>query len=132
MSGDTIMTLDTERIATKTILIVEDDDSIGKFLVMALSLETPYVVMHVSDGFQALKVLNSIKPDLLITDYHLPRMDGLELYDLLQERRSTDHIPVIVMSAYLPEQEVEKRNLIGLNKPFELDELIDTVKRLLA
>ena len=117
---------------TKTILIVEDDDSIGKFLVMALSLETPYIALHVTDGYQALSAMSTMRPDLVITDYRLPRMDGLELYDLLEKKHIIDHTPVIVMSAYLPEQEIRKRKLIGMSKPFELDDLLNMVKQLLA
>lgn len=117
---------------TKTILIVEDDDSIGKFLVMALSLETPYIALHVTDGYQALSTISTIRPDLVITDYRLPRMDGLELYDLLEKKHFIEHTPVIVMSAYLPEQEIKKRKLIGMSKPFELDDLLSMVQQLLA
>ncbi len=114
------------------ILVVEDDDSIGTFLVQALSQETPYGAMLVPDGFQALKVIRDIKPCLFITDYRLPRMNGLELCDLLKAEQEWVDIPTIIMSAYLPEQEVRKRKLVSLNKPFELDDLLDTVERLLA
>ncbi len=116
----------------KTILVIEDDDSIGTLLVEALSQETPYKALLVTDAFQALKAVNYVKPSLFITDYRLPQMDGIELYDCL---RSTDDLadtPAIIMSAYLPEEEIKKRRLISLSKPFELDELLDTVEKLLA
>lgn len=116
----------------KTILVIEDDDSIGTLLVDALSQETPYRAVLVTDGFQALKAIRSIKPSLFITDYRLPLMDGLELYDRLHALRELEHTPVIIMSAYVPQREVKKRNLIKLNKPFELDDLLNTVERLLA
>ena len=121
-----------ENIMDKTILVVEDDDSIGSLLVEALSQETPYKALLVTDGFQALKTVHHIKPCLFITDYRLRRMDGIELYDRL---RSTDDLadtPAIIMSAYLPEEEIKKRRLVSLNKPFELDELLDTIEKLLA
>lgn len=117
---------------TKTILIVEDDDSIGKFLVMALSLETPYVVLHVTDGYQALKTASTLRPDLVITDYRLPRMNGLELYDLLEKKHVIDHTSMIIMSAYLPEQAIRERKLVSISKPFELDDLLNTVQQLLT
>lgn len=116
----------------KTILVVEDDDSIGTFLVEALSQETPYRAVLVTDGLQALKAVDAIKPSLCITDYCLPSMDGIELYDRLQASQELQGTPVILMSAYLPEQEVKKRKLISLNKPFELDDLLNTVNKLLA
>jgi CheY-like chemotaxis protein len=88
--------------------------------------------MLVTDGYQALRVVHDIKPSLFITDYRLPHMNGLELCDRLRATKGLEHTPAIVMSAYLPEQEVEKRHLVGLQKPFELDDLLNTVESLLA
>ena len=114
------------------ILVVEDDDSIGTLLVEVLSQETPYKALLVTDAFQALKTVSHIKPCLFITDYRLPHMDGIELYDRLQSTDELADTPAIIMSAYLPVEEVKKRRLVSLNKPFELDELLDTVEKLLA
>ena len=116
----------------RIILVIEDDDSIGTFLVEAISQETPYKAMLVTDGFQALQLVHTIKPCLVITDYRLPNMNGLELYDTLKSMHVLQDTPAILMSAHLPVQEVQKRNLVGLNKPFELDDLLNTVERLLA
>ena len=121
-----------DKIDEKTILVVEDDASIGSLLVEVLMQETPYEAMLVNDGMQALKLARSIKPCLFITDYWLPQINGLELYDRLQATKDLADTPTIIMSAYLPEQEVKKRNLIGLNKPFELDEFLEIVTKLLA
>ncbi|MBV9258861.1 MAG: response regulator [Ktedonobacteraceae bacterium] len=121
-----------QNIIDKTILVIEDDDSIGTLLVEALSQETPYQALLVTDAFQALKAVDHVKPCLFITDYRLPHMDGIELYDRL---RSTDDLadtPAIILSAYLPVEEIKKRHLISLSKPFELDELLNTVEKLLA
>ena len=117
---------------TPVILVVEDDDSIGTFLVEALSQETPYRALLVSDGVQALQLVNTVKPCLFITDFRLPHMNGLELCDSLKSMQSFKDIPTILMSAHLPMQEVQKRNIVGLNKPFELDDLLSTVERLLS
>jgi|SRR5581483_9204198 len=115
----------------ETILVVEDDDSIGSFLVEAILQETPYDAMLVTDGLQALKAVRNIRPRLFITDYRLPYMNGLELYDRLCSTKALEDTPAIIMSAYLPEEEVKKRKLVSLNKPFDLDELLDVVEKLL-
>ena len=65
----------------KSILMVADDDTIGAFLILALRQETPYAVRCVPDGFEALRAIHEDKPDLLILDYQLPRMNGIDLYD---------------------------------------------------
>lgn len=132
MCHNEVQPLKVEDRTAKTILVIEDDDTIGSFLVEALSLETPYKAMLVTDGFQALRVVHDIKPSLLITDYRLPQMNGLELYDRLRATKGLEHTPTIIMSAYLPEQEVKQRQLVTMPKPFELDDLLDTVERLLA
>jgi CheY-like chemotaxis protein len=111
--------------------VVEDDDSIGSMLVETLSQETPYKPVLVNDGFQALQAIRSTKPDLFITDYRLPNMNGIELYDRLRHTRNFDDTPAIIMSAYLPVEEVKKRQLIGLSKPFEIDEFLETIEKLI-
>lgn len=115
-----------------TILVVEDDDSIGTLLIDALMLETPYNAMLVTDGFQALKAMHTQKPCLVITDYRLPHMDGLELWDRMHATADIDDVPTILMSAYLPKDEVQKRNMVSLQKPFELDDLLETIQALLG
>jgi DNA-binding NtrC family response regulator len=115
----------------KTILVVEDDEDIGSMLVDVLSLETSCQIVLVTDAFQAMRVMHSIKPCLFITDYRLPQMDGIQLYDYLCMAKELIQIPTIIMSAHMPEDEVKKRHLVGLNKPFELDDLLDTIAKLM-
>ena len=79
----------------KSILMVEDDGNIGAFLVLALRQETPYAVRWVSDGFEALRAIREDKPDLLILDYQLPRMNGIDLSDKIHALPGFEHVPVI-------------------------------------
>lgn len=116
----------------KTILIVEDDDYIGSMLVEALRQETPYRPILVNDAMHALTLVKQVTPCLIITDYRLPQMNGIELYDRLHSLKELAGTPTIMMSAYLPpREEVRKRNLVALSKPFELDEFLDKVDSLL-
>jgi DNA-binding response OmpR family regulator len=115
----------------KTILIVEDDALIGEFLERAISEETAYKPLIVSDGFEALKVTYDLKPKLFLLDYQLPRMDGFELYDQLHAMEGFQDIPAIIISANLPSRELEKRSLVALRKPLELSELLKQIQLLL-
>ncbi|HYL44138.1 MAG TPA: response regulator [Ktedonobacteraceae bacterium] len=119
-------------ISVKTVLVVEDDTGIGNFLVQAILQETPYQAMLVADGFQALKAVTNIRPSLFILDYQLPRMNGIELYDQLHATRGLEHIPAMVISARLPRQEIEKRQIIAMSKPLELDDFLNTIENLLG
>src|SRR6266566_9982448 len=119
-------------VTVKTVLVVEDDIGIGNFLVQAISQETSHHALLVTDAFQALKAVASIKPSLFILDYQLPRMNGIELYDKLHAMQGFESIPAIIVSARLPRQEIEKRKIMSMNKPLELDDFLNTIDRLLG
>jgi DNA-binding response OmpR family regulator len=116
----------------KTILIVEDDQDIGGFISQAIQDETPYQPLLVHDGFQALKVVANLKPNLFLLDYQLPGMSGLKLYDQLHTLEDLEEVPAVMMSVNLPQAEMKKRSLLGLRKPFELDELLQIITDILA
>lgn len=118
--------------SVKMILVVEDDTDIGMFLVQAISQETHYQAMLVADGLQALNVVASIKPNLFILDYQLPSMNGIELYDQLQETQELQGTPAILISARLPRREIARRKIVGMTKPLELDDFLQTIERLLT
>lgn len=115
-----------------TILIVEDDVNIGKFLIEAIQQETPYQFVLASDSLEALQIAEKIRPCLFILNYHLPHMNGIELYDRLHALEELEDVPAIIMSAVLPEQEVKQRSIIGFKKPFDLGILLNTIEGLLA
>ena len=124
--------LQQEPLPTRTILLVEDDYEIGKFLILTLQEDTPYQAILATDGFQALKLASSIKPNLFILDYFLPGTDGVELYDHLHTIPGHEDVPAIFISATLPVEELEKRHVSFLKKPFELEDFLDMIENLLA
>src|SRR2546423_12129119 len=80
MSNDQDPASPEDHTPVKTILVVEDDTAIGSFLVEAIKQEAPHQALLTTDGYQALKIVDDIKPDLFLIDYSLPYMNGLELY----------------------------------------------------
>ncbi len=121
----------------KTILVVEDDEDLGELILEVLEREefqnkTHCHVVLATDGREALKVMDVIKPNLFLLDYYLPRMNGLDLYDRLHAMEGLQEVPAIFISANPPMREIEKRKLIGMRKPFNLRELVHTVEHLLA
>jgi DNA-binding response OmpR family regulator len=117
--------------ATKTILVVEDDLAIASFLVAAIEQETPYRAIMATDSHAALELVRHFIPNLLLLDYLLPGMNGIELYDRLEE---VAPIPAILMTAsrQLPQEQIQQRQLITFRKPFELDVFLATIETLLA
>lgn len=115
----------------KRILIVEDDPILGDLLLEALREET-YQACHVLCGELALNALQTDVPALLLLDYHLPGMNGLELADWLGSQEEFDHIPILLMSADVPQEVNGNKHLRTLQKPFELETLLHVVAELLA
>ncbi|TMC23891.1 MAG: response regulator [Chloroflexi bacterium] len=132
MSVDRNRASSEDPINVKTILVVEDDEDIGSFIVEALLQETPHQALLVTTGSKALETVKTIKPNLFVLDYLLPRMNGIDLYDRLHATKELEHIPAIMMSANLPASEARKRKITCLKKPFELDELLQTIEKLIA
>ena len=126
--------LSSENVPTisKTILLVEDDIDLSECIVAAIETVTTYRVVLVPNGFEALKIASSLKPDLFVLDYHLPNMDGLELYERLHTTRGLEAIPALFLTAYPFSLAIRGRKLISLKKPFEFDELLQVIHELLA
>jgi len=117
-----------------TILIVEDDQDLLRMMQRMLTALAE--VTTANDGEQALKLLSSGPvPDLLITDWMMPRKDGLTLVREMKQDATLKQIPVVLLTAKTAPRDV----IAGINsgarhyltKPFKPDELIGKVKKVL-
>jgi len=118
--------------SVQTILIVDDDEGIGEFLVTALTMEANYRALLMPNAALALEAVKTLIPNLFILDYQLPGINGLALADLLHAIDTLKYIPVLLMSANPPKQELEQRSMTFLEKPFELDAFLQAVEHSLA
>jgi CheY-like chemotaxis protein len=120
-------------VVAKTILIVDDDGDIAAVLAEAITMETPYRALVASSAAQVSRLVQRVKPDLLILDYHLPGLNGIELYDWLHTDPLFENIPALLLTASqkMPHREITQRQITGLGKPIELDEFLATIHRLL-
>jgi CheY-like chemotaxis protein len=116
----------------KTLLVVEDDTGIGEFLIDALKMEASCRTLLATDGLQALEMVKTLVPDLFVLDYQLTGMDGLELADRLHAIEELKHIPILLLGVNVPKRELKRRQIASLDKPFELDELLAVIEKLLA
>lgn len=116
----------------KTILIVEDDEMTACMLLELLKIDQGYNAINASKACYAFDCIAAVQPDLLIIDYYLPDMNGLDLYQqlLLQERWK--HTPVIFLSAILTQEDMRLHQVVGLEKPFEIEDLLALVNQLLV
>ena len=116
----------------KTILLVEDDSIISELLIQMITQETHYKVFSVPDGLEALDLVKNIKPQLLILDYWLPFIHGIELYDRLHNTEGLEEVPAIMLSVNAPVREINQRHMTYIKKPFDMPKLLDTIHRLIA
>ena len=115
----------------KTILLVEDDTTIAELLVQMISQETHYQVFSVPDAPQALHLVNNIKPELLILDYWLPGIQGIELYDRLHNTHGLEQVPAIMLSVHAPIREINQRHIMYMRKPFDMYKLLEAIDNML-
>jgi CheY-like chemotaxis protein len=129
---DPYLALPTEqRQPLKLILLVEDDEANAEVLIEVLTEELSCTVRHVSTGIDALQAIEDLTPHLIVLDYLLPGMNGLELYDRLHMLPGLSSIPVFFLSASSHRDEIERRHLPFLEKPYELETFLSTLCRLL-
>ena len=110
------------------ILVVEDEKSIAHFISTVLN-NNGYEAMQAVSGTEALSMISSHCPDLIILDLGLPDMDGLEI---LRQLRNWSSLPVVVVSARSHEKDKVEALDLGaddyLTKPFGTDELLARVR----
>ena len=132
MPDKNIKRVENEPSAVKTILLVEDDSIIAELLVQMIAQETHYQVFAVPDGLEALDLVRNVKPQLLILDYWLPTIHGIELYDRLHNTEGLEEVPTIMLSVNAPLQEINQRKMTYIKKPFDINKLLDAIHRLIV
>ena len=114
----------------KRILIVDDEFGIVEALTDVLG-EEGFAVSTARNGRDALKRFEEVKPDLVLVDYMMPVMDGLEFIEVLQKHQHRS-IPIVLMTAVKREQLPSSLNVAAvLQKPFGVDALLTLVNKLL-
>lgn len=116
-----------------TILVVDDEYLIADILSYALEDEG-YMVVKASNGQKGLEVLERERPALIITDFMMPVMDGLEFANAVRTLPSANHLPIILISGAQAHLGMERSDLFDavLDKPFNIDTILATVRYLLA
>jgi DNA-binding response OmpR family regulator len=117
-----------------TILIVDDDPNVRE-LVRVNCAARGFDVLIAGDGVEALRVVEQRTPELIILDVMMPEMDGWEVCKQIRDRYQ-DSIRIVMLTA----KDTARDKIIGKNilkadeyitKPFDIDELLATVTRLL-
>jgi DNA-binding response OmpR family regulator len=115
------------------ILVIEDNrdsrDILSKLLRMS-----GYHVMSATDGEIGLSTAMTYQPDLIITDIHMPKMDGIEFIKRVREMHSLVNTPVLVVTAFgsnVAREALDAGADASAEKPFDFDRFLETVQELI-
>jgi two-component system, OmpR family, alkaline phosphatase synthesis response regulator PhoP len=119
----------------KKILVADDEAHILHIVSMKLS-NAGYEVVTAVDGEEALELCLAEKPDLVITDFQMPYLTGLELSHRLRQEEQTKSIPVLMLTARgfeIEPGEMAKAGIVDvLSKPFSPREVLERVQQLVG
>lgn len=118
-----------------TILIADDEPDLRELVAYRLK-RSGYVVVEAADGREALDLSVKVNPDLAVIDVMMPRLDGYEVTRQLRAQPSTQHLPVILLTARAQEADVNRGFEVGaddfMRKPFNPNELVVRIRAVLS
>ena len=114
----------------RLIMIVDDSVTVRKVTTRLLERQG-YDVVTAKDGIDAIEQLENIKPDLMLLDIEMPRMDGFEVLNLVRHHDLHQHMPVIMITSRTGEKHRERAFALGVNqymgKPFQEEDLLHNI-----
>ena len=114
-------------------ILVVEDDPVGRDLICDILRTEGHQPLEATDGAEALELYQAQCLDLVITDFVMPKLNGLKLIEQL--RLFSPRLPIILVTAYLSiiARRIMLRDIVEVvPKPFEIDFLKSTVRRLLV
>lgn len=118
----------------KTVAIVDDEKSV-RALVKRF-LKDKYTVLEASDGEEAINLARTQKPDLILMDIMMPKVDGYVACSIIKTDQLTKEIPVVMLTAVDHELNVKFSQEMGANgyitKPFNVDKVLCQIKQVLG
>lgn len=123
-------------IEIRKVLLAEDEEDIQKVARMSLQFQGRWEVIVAGNGEECLAKVSTERPDLILLDAMMPRMDGYETCRRLKADPATRDIPVIFLTAKAQESEIRKGLELGavgyLVKPFDPMRLASQIREILA
>jgi CheY-like chemotaxis protein len=118
----------------KKVLIVDDEPNVRRLSHKILS--NKFDIVEAEDGIQAIDVATAQKPDVILMDMMMPKMDGLTACHVIRNDPATKSIPVIMVTAIGFELNIKLSEQMGaagyVTKPFSPQDLLDTIAQVLA
>lgn len=119
----------------RLVMIVDDSVTVRKVTSRLLERQG-YDVVTAKDGVDAIEQLENIKPDLMLLDIEMPRMDGFEVLNLVRHHDMHQYMPIIMITSRTGEKHRERAFSLGVSqymgKPFQEEELLENIDALLV
>ena len=119
--------------AAPLILLIEDHQGVTNYLIQLLGFQ--YRLQTAAHGKEAILMLETVCPDLIISDVMMPEMDGYAFCAHIKQNEATNHIPVILLTAKASDRDRKEGLGVGadayLIKPFDPEELLIRMEQLL-
>jgi CheY-like chemotaxis protein len=119
----------------KTILLVDDEEELRLLVTMTLERES-YRVVTAADGEEGLAIAKSLRPDLILLDVGLPKIDGIEVCRRLRADPATREVRIVMLSAWVREEDHAAAFAAGANdyldKPFRPRDFMEYLGTLFA
>jgi chemosensory pili system protein ChpA (sensor histidine kinase/response regulator) len=117
------------------VMVVDDSVTVRKVTSRLLERHG-YEVVLAKDGLDAITKLEDIRPDIMLLDIEMPRMDGFEVASLVRHNPNLVGLPIIMITSRTGEKHRERAFQIGVNaymgKPFQEQQLLETIAELLG
>jgi CheY-like chemotaxis protein len=116
-------------------ILIADDHEDNRELICFMLREALYDIHEARDGHECLRMAREERPDLIMVDISMPRLDGWEVLKELRADQRTSRIPCVAVTAHA---ETDRRRALAsgfdayLSKPFRSDDLLEIVRRVLA
>ena len=122
-----------DKLKNRTVLIVEDEPNLQKYLVTNLSYH--YNVISASNGLEALNLVKNTSVDVVVSDVRMPKMTGIEFCKAVRKEETLKNMPIILLTAKVTSDDRMEGYNTGANayieKPFRLDVLQSRINNLL-
>src|SRR5690606_16759577 len=127
--------VENDRTADEKPIILVAEDNVELRCFLCENLRKKYVVLEANDGNEALALVHAKQPDIIISDVTMPNCDGITLLQQIKNDNSTNHIPVILLTARTADPYITEAFEVGtddyITKPFSMPHLIQKISNII-
>jgi CheY-like chemotaxis protein len=117
-----------------TILVADDEPALLRLMSFVLQKQG-YVMLTASNGEEALQMVRQRRPDLVVLDIMMPRLDGFQVAERIRAEAEISLTPIVMLSAKAQDEDIRRGLAVGVDtyitKPFAPEQLAQVVKQLL-